>query len=148
MKKQRNDSYQQLAAIAAKHYNDRNCCTVIATAKACKVSYGKAFNALKREGRKTGRGTRPRVYILAMAALGYAAREIESDHVGRTIGTAERQLPPRGTYLIHVRGHVAAYVDGKLHDWTSAELNGKPCRRIVTDIHQVKPLTKEDLGNQ
>ncbi len=144
--KQRNDTYQQLAAIAAKHYNDRNCCTVIATAKACKVSYGKAFNALKREGRKTGRGTRSRVYILAMADLGYAAREIDSDLIGRTIGTAERYLPQKGTYLIHVRGHVAAYVDGVLHDWSSAEHSGKPRRHRITAIRQVKPLTNEDLG--
>jgi|TARA_R100000093_G_C1935573_1_gene70216 hypothetical protein len=144
MKKQRNDSYEQLAAIAAKYYGDRNCCTVIATAKACKVSYGKAFNACKREGRRTGHGTKPKVYLLAMASLGYFAGDIQSPLIGRTIGKAERYLPKKGTFLIHVRGHVAAYVDGKLHDWSSAEHSGKPRRHRITAIRKVTPLTDED----
>ena len=138
--KQRNDSYQQLAAIAAKHYSDRNMCTVIATAKVCKVSYGKAFNACKREGRKTGHGTRAKVYILAIHQLGFYAREVDFGLVGRTIGTAERQLPSKGRYLIHVRGHVAAYTDGKLHDWTSVEQTGKPRRHRITHIHEVTSI--------
>jgi hypothetical protein len=140
--KQRNDSYQQLAAIAAKHYGDRNCCTVIATAKVCKVSYGKAFNALKREGRRTGHGARSRTYTTAMLQLGFIARAIKSDLVGRTIGTAERELPKKGSYLIHVRGHVAAFTDGKLHDWTNADQTGKPRRHRITHIHEVKPTNQ------
>tara|TARA_R110002073_G_scaffold129901_1_gene276389 strand:- start:373 stop:801 length:429 start_codon:yes stop_codon:yes gene_type:complete len=140
--KQRNDSYQQLAAIAEKHYNDRNMCTVIATAKVCKVSYGKAYNACRRNGRKTRHGARSNIYFMAMLDLGFLARNIESDLIGRTIGTAERQLPSKGSYLIHVRGHVAAYTDGKLHDWTSAEQTGKPRRHRITHIHEVKPTNQ------
>jgi len=143
--KQRNDSYQQLAAIAEKHYGDKNMCTVIATAKVCKVSYGKAFNACRRNGRKTGRGTRSKVYLLAIDDLGYSTHELRlSSLVGRTIGTAERELPSKGRYLIHVRGHVAAFTDGKLHDWTSAEQTGKPRRHRITHIHEVRPAKNEE----
>jgi hypothetical protein len=138
--KQRNDSYQQLAAIATKHYGDTNMCTVIATAKVCKVSYGKAFNACRRNGRKTRHGARSNIYFMAMLDLGFLARYVELGLVGKTIGTAERELPSRGTYLIHVRGHVAAFTNGKLHDWTSVEQTGKPRRHRITHIHQVTSI--------
>jgi hypothetical protein len=133
----RNDTYQQLAAIARKHYGDSNCCTVIATAKVCKVSYGKAFNAVKRAGRLTGHGTTSNVYLQAVRTLGHTAQVVDLGLKGKTIGTAERVLPCKGSYLIHVRGHVAAWTDGVLHDWTSAKEAGKPRRHKIISIHEV-----------
>ena len=42
--------------IGHKYYNDSNNCTVVTTAIAANVPYGKAFNLLKSLGRQTGKG--------------------------------------------------------------------------------------------
>ena len=46
-----------------------------------------------------------------------------SGYVGQTCRTLEKNLPKKGRYLITVRGHVLAAVDGKVHDWSSGRLH-------------------------
>ena len=141
----RNDSYKELARIGRKYYGDTNFCTVIATAKACRCSFGKAFNELKRQGRKTGKGSwgAPKAItaISGKEVVPYSAVPSMSEKVGCTIGQAEKNLPKKGTFLLHVRGHIACMVDGTLYDWSArSERNGRACRKRIISIDKVKEV--------
>jgi hypothetical protein len=135
----RDDSYRELARIAQTYYSDNGFCAVIATAKACRCSFGKAFNALKREGRRVRTGTHPSQYHQAIREISGKSCERFEGFEGRTIADAETNLPRKGTFLIRVRKHVACMVDGKIYDWTArTENNGKASRRRIISVHVVK----------
>ena len=137
--KLRNDSYQELKRIGEKYYSDTNFCTVIATAKACRCSFGKAYSALKRGGRKTRKGTYTHQYHKAIVEISGKTIEKLEGFEGKTVGYVEHSLPKKGTFLIKVSRHVACMVDGKIYDWTErSENNGKASRRRVVHIHEVK----------
>ena len=119
----------ELYHIARKHYKDSNCCAVVAIAITCQVSFGKAFNLAKRLGRITGKGTPWRIITTSYEALGYKLVRVESG--AKTVSTLGRHLPSSGRYLVHVRGHVLAFDDGVVKDWSEGR------RHRIKDIYQV-----------
>jgi len=128
-------TYETLSLVARKYYpKENNYCAVIAVAVVADVSYGKARSYLFKEGRKDGKGTPPIWTYNALEKLGY----IRTDYNGRypkTLATAVRILPKRGTFLIHTRGHISAVKDGVLQDWAASTGS----RKRVLDIIEVKP---------
>ena len=128
-------TYEALSLVARKHYpKENNYCAVIAVAIAADVSYGKARSYLFKEGRKDGKGTPPLWTYNALEKLGYAKAEY-SGRYPKTLATAARVLPKRGTFLIHTRGHISAVQDGVLQDWAASTGS----RKRVLDIIEVKP---------
>ena len=128
-------TYEALSLVARKHYpKENNYCAVIAVAVAADVSYGKARSYLFKEGRKDGKGTYPKWTYSALNKLGYVLH----GYVGnwpKTLATAARVLPKRGTFALLTRGHISVVRDGVLQDW-AATTNS---RKRVTNIIEIKP---------
>ena len=128
-------TYEALSLVARKHYpQENNYCAVIAVAIAADVSYGKARSYLFKEGRKDGKGTYPAWTYRALEKLGYTTTEYNGKYP-KTLATAARILPKRGTFAIHTRGHISVVQDGVLQDW-AATTNS---RKRVLDIFAIKP---------
>lgn len=49
----------------------------------------------------------------------------------KTIGSAGKYLSGHGAYVFHVRGHVAAHIDGVTHDWAAGR------RHRIVGLYQI-----------
>ena len=128
-------TYEALSLVARKHYpKENNYCAVIAVAIAADVSYGKARSYLFKEGRKDGKGTYPRWTYNVLNKMGYALHGYTGNYP-KTLSTAARVLPKRGTFVILTRSHISAVKDGVLQDWAASTGS----RKRVLDIIEVKP---------
>jgi len=116
-----------------KSYMEHADCTVRALSNLLDCSYGLAHRKLAKHGRKHGKGAPWRSIRLACKEIcamkertvswhGFAEYSIEAAKFGgynvQTISQFQRSHP-KGVYLIAVRGHVVAVVDGELIDWTA-----------------------------
>tara|TARA_R110000787_G_scaffold62238_1_gene140863 strand:+ start:346 stop:765 length:420 start_codon:yes stop_codon:yes gene_type:complete len=128
-------TYEALSLVARKYYpKENNYCAVIAVSVVADVSYGKARSYLFKEGRKDGKGTTPLWTYNALEKLGY----IKTDYNGRypkTLATAVRVLPKRGTFTVHTLGHISVVKDGVLQDWAASTGS----RKRVLIIKEIKP---------
>ena len=128
-------TYDELNQVACKYYpQESGHCAVIAVAVAADVSYGKARSYLFKEGRKTGKGTYPQWTYNAMNKLGYTLHSYKGDYP-KTLATAARILPKRGTFLLRSFRHISAVRDGVLQDW-AAETGS---RKRILQVIVVKP---------
>lgn len=108
--------YERLSKVATEVYNEKMYCSVLALAVVADVSFGKAHAALKRAGRKDRRRTPMPILFTACKELGVDVG-VEEATTGVTVSKICKRLD-KGTYLIMTRGHIAAMVDGVVHDWT------------------------------
>jgi hypothetical protein len=119
--------------IGHKYYNDTNTCTVVTTAIAANVPYGRAFNLLKSFGRETGKGV-PFALIdrQVFRELGFKLIK-QGDFNTRwgTVSTITKKLPSKGTFIAYVRGHVLTIRDGVVMDWTEGR------RHRIRNVYQV-----------
>ena len=127
------DDARKVYEIGHKYYNDTNNCTVVTTAIAANVPYGKAFNLLKSLGRKTGKGV-PFALIdkHVFKELGYKLIE-QGDLFTSwgTVSTITTKLPSKGTFIAYVSGHVLTIRDGVVMDWTEGR------RHRIKKVYQV-----------
>ena len=145
----RNDTYEELVRTARVHYQDEGMCTVIAVAKACRCSYGKAASKLLAEGRERRKGGTQIMYIRAIRKITGVSPILRRDLLDSgltTIGQAELRLPSTGTFLLRVRGHVACYSEGVLYDWTARRFAGTGSRRQLVDIIEIPPLRGAEIA--
>lgn len=131
MKEHKHD-FNKLKHVAFKYYNDNNCCSVIAVAVAAKIGFGKAYNAMKREGRKDRKGAYFVQYEAALNKLGYKV-EPSKVYMGKTLVAAKRICPKRGTFLIRSAGHVTCIRDGVMVDWAE----DRNSRKRVKEVYEV-----------
>jgi len=107
-------------AVISSRLGENNDCTVKAVAIACQVPYEEAHEYLRSIGRKWGRGHRWQInghgYAERLDKLGIEGEEIEVK--SKTVKTLARELT-KGNYMVKVKGHVLAIVDGKVEDWTA-----------------------------
>lgn len=104
--------------------NEKNDCTVRAVAAALRTDYSTAHAMLAEAGRKPRRGIRfrePRVKSLGFVAL--------PEYSCKTWKTVVKELPATGSFIVRVRHHVFAVVDGVVHD-TAAIKEGKHVRMV------------------
>lgn len=125
-------SYEQLDKQANKK-RDNNYCTVIATSTVCEMSYNRAYKKLQRVGRKHRRGTWMLYEVIRRQ--GYDMQEVANTKNMTVSKFAE--LYPRGTYLLHVREHVVAVVDGVINDHTSEEVLKRKSKRRIKNCHEI-----------
>ena len=119
-------------------FKEHNDCAVKAVAVCCGVDYAVAHKALKDAGRKDREGTPFMVIRVAVEALGFKARQwtfqdrqafiglypgrakllqsITTHHPVRYKKVWEEEI--EHPTMIFTKGHVAAYRDGKVHDWS------------------------------
>lgn len=91
---------------------DDNDCAVIALAMATGVSHRKALLALEKAGRRFGKGTFRWETYTALHRLGFINADVTARYPkAKTPITLLRELPRRGTFLVHTRGHVFCVID-------------------------------------
>ena len=129
------NTYETLSRVARLYYpKENNYCAVIAVAVAADVSYGKARSYLFKEGRKEGKGTPPLWTYKVLNKLGYGLHDYTGNWP-KTLATAARVLPNRGTFAIHTSRHISMVKDGVLQDWAASTGS----RKRVLNIIEVKP---------
>lgn len=115
------DRYSQLKADMPS--DDKNYCVPIALAiMADRTAKEVSEDMIKKRLRRRGSGVRSTVWEPYMTKdLGLEFEDVSSKVLmggGRTVRTVERVLNPKGKYLIQIRGHLLAYADGKIQDWS------------------------------
>ena len=106
-------------------YRDNRNCTVRALRDALGIHLITAYELMKEQGRKHGRGVYPRetatYYRNIAGKLGYQYSKLANIDVwrdyGKTIVTAQRSLAPHQRVVFSVRGHVIGFSNGQSSDW-------------------------------
>jgi hypothetical protein len=127
------DKYKLMCKSSA-GYKETNDCSVKALAIAGRVSYAKAHAVTKSLGRKHRKGMPMWRIIEAMKMIGCSVEHIKKpkkkDGSGYTMMTIGKGFP-RGYYIVEVRGHVAAMINGDIMDWSDGR------KHRVTDIYKL-----------
>jgi len=108
-------SYAELVKIGRKYYSDKGFCSVVALASVADISFGKARAIMDKHGRKHCAGATLMSILNAVENRNLKYTEINVQ--AKTMKTISNELR-HGKYLVFVRGHVAAVVDGVINDWT------------------------------
>lgn len=136
--------YNELYRVANKYYRERcnetNWCTVIATAVATGVSFGKARSMLFKHGnRVNGKGTYIPLVHTTLLAMGYKAERIE-DYKSKTLISIQREFAKKsGTYFVYTGRHVTAIKDGVCEDWANNE-HGRKTRYKVWSVYKITKM--------
>jgi hypothetical protein len=109
--------FEKLKTVGQKYYSDTNFCGVVAIAAAGQVAFGKARAIAKRLGRKHRKGTNIMIIKEALAELGCDIEEIPI--IGKTLGTACRNAPKNGVFLIWTTRHITCVDSGQIIDWAT-----------------------------
>jgi len=129
-------SYEELAKVGRKYYNDTNFCTVIGLAVACDLSFGKARALAKRKvGRRDRRGLNLLEIIALYKMMGKNLVPVPNVY-GKTLATVSRNVPINGRYMFLTRTHCAVSRDGILEDWSA---DGDSRKRIDT-VYKIEDI--------
>ena len=130
-------TYQKLSEVATKYYpKESGYCGVIAISVAAQVPFGKSRSLLFKLGRKDRQGTTTAHIHFALRKLDYVSEYYQDRAWPKTLATATRFLPKKGTFLVYTRGHVSCVRDGVLEDW-AAETKS---RKRVIAVYQIKAI--------
>lgn len=116
----------------ANGFGENNDCGVKALAVATECSYADCHAALKKHGRKNGKGTFVSQMIKAANDLGFNLIKVDCHHRG--LRALSRDLPQKGNFVIWVTRHFAGASSGKIHDWSDGR-----CLRIK-QVFQAVPI--------
>lgn len=132
-----------------KFKGDDNMCTLIANSMAFDLDYGWVYDFMSKEGREHGRGLqawRSKEIIEKIAKKlgydtkwydGYDLHEMRSNDGGKYMTTANfNNYFSNGNYILKIKGHAVACVDGKIADYTK----GRKFR-----IRDVCKITKDNV---
>lgn len=118
---------------------DRNNCVPKALTALTGESYKGVDDYLKARGRKKGKGTPRRASVAFLQERGFT--QLASTSLAKRYpGGAVRKMKvasfakafPKGKFIVYVRGHVVAVIDGQiLDDWNSSS-------RVVKEAWQIK----------
>ena len=106
-------------------YRDTSNCTVRAIATALDLHLITAYELMKEQGRKHGRGTKPYItrdaYHVIAKRYGYQVVNLDyfkaRAEYGKTITTAQRSLADHERVVFAVRGHVIGFRNRETDDW-------------------------------
>jgi hypothetical protein len=139
--------YQEIKSYLEDH-KDRNCCTVVASSIAFNVPFPEMQNYFFiHMGRKMHRGIRFGLKQANKVAknYGYQLKDIcMSDFKVQgklTPNNCVKHLG-KGTYILGCRGHVLAFKDGVVQDWTKGR------RHHINRIWKVEKSTKNVKSSQ
>jgi hypothetical protein len=128
-------------ATASRAHNEHNDCTVKALTAATGLSYDECHHALAKQGRKPRKGCHfHTVGKRAAADLGFLMETMDwRDYSAKTMISAERDRRlAKGRYVLQVRAHVAALVDGKVIDWSQGR------RHRIKAVYSFTPIAKPE----
>lgn len=132
----------------AKSMNENNDCTVKAIAITTGVPYPEVHAALKKAGRKDGKGANIYQMQVACKALGYRMVSVPKEKFlskypkSANLKNITTHHPEKynkvwkdgKNYIFSVTRHVAAVVDGVNHDWTVGRF------KRVQAVYEVTPV--------
>lgn len=98
----------------SKRHGETNDCAVKAVTLVSNHPYSYVHKLFKKHGRRDRQGTYPSTTRRVIRELGMFADDVQTD--AKTIKTL--RLPAKGRYLVNVRGHILAVINGKVQDWT------------------------------
>ena len=124
--------FEKLKTVGQKYYNDTNFCGVVAIAAAGQVAFGKARAIAKRLGRKHRKGTRIDIISNALAELNCDVQIIPS--LGKTLGTACRNAPKSGVFLLWTTKHITCVDSGQIIDWATTTRR----HRVIACYHVIR----------
>lgn len=130
--------YEDLKRTAVRHYNDNNFCTVVAVASVTGMSFGKARIKMEKAGREHRKGAYDFQYHEVIQRRGYRLEKVIDDnhddaYKGHHAKTMGKKLKGKGNFLVQVRGHVLAVMDGVINDWAVDS-----CCRVLTVYKVIK----------
>jgi hypothetical protein len=109
--------YSELKRVGQEQMEKKDC-TVIALALLTDVEYKVAHRTMKLAGRKNRCGARNGTARKVLSKQ----RKITAWPVdAKTALTLARELPAKGLFLVEMTGHVAAFINGELCDWTEGK---------------------------
>lgn len=118
-------------------FNERADCSVMATAIAARMPYEEAHTLLATAGRRKGKRFTTSLVLPHLEAKGYKVEAVEnlkqkngSAYTPKTIGNRLK----RGYYMVWIKGHVFAVVNGVVEDWTQGRQH-----RITRAVKITKP---------
>lgn len=120
-----NSNRDTYANTPVEYLGERNDCSVRSFSIAVGISYEKSHALFQFHGRQYGRRTHGSIttrVIMSMTPGAYWARCWPNLTVSRFVG-----LHANGRYILHVRGHSIALVDGVVFDWSA-----HPHRRVLS----------------
>jgi len=134
---------------------DNNSCTVIASSLAFNQPYDEMLKHYDRQGRRRGRGVAPletrRINMDLALKFNYEASVTTRENVRTwtirkhgargatmTVGNCNKYLRADRNYILGVRGHSVAMVNGSIEDHTAGRKN-----RIISIIELKPPVGKE-----
>lgn len=128
------------ARTAGNNLREHNDCSVIAASILCRVTYAKAHEACRQQGRKDRKGVYTHQLLNAIQSLGCKVEHYKpygkelrqpsgSKYTAKTIG---KRLT-KGYYLCVVNGHFFSVVNGDVEDWT---------RDTKTQVRKVYKITR------
>ena len=110
-------TFEQLRDVGHKYCHDTNFCGIVAIAVAGQVAFGKANAISKRLGRKHRKGTNIEIIEQALLELDCSMAPIAN--FGKTLGSACRNTPKTGTFLIWTTRHITCVDAGQIIDWAT-----------------------------
>ena len=111
---------------------EHNDCAVRAVCLATRTPYPDVHRLFIDAGRRFRGKTKPGVSELVLSTLG--VHLIDERFTPSTVNRCEYELQMSASYLIWVRGHILAMIDGKVQDWTKGRRH-RPLRvSMVTGI--------------
>ena len=123
-------------------YAETKDCTVKALAIACNQPYIKAHAIMSQRGRINRHGANAPQYLSALSDLGFRAVHVPRT-TAKTISSLHKQLDPSKRYIVEVSGHLLAYVNGTIEDWTG-DPERKPSRKRIENIMVIEPLMSKN----
>ena len=145
-------SYEELFRVARAYYKDNGFCTVVAMTHASLVGFGKAFNIMKRYGRKTGQGTFKEIWNnkkmheeLGFTATLLAGTDSDYRHLHHEdLGTVCQVVKGlgEGSFWLLVKGHIIHVEDGKVMAWVKSNSRKRVQGVLQINRHFEYNLTK------
>ena len=137
-------TYNSCKPVSAK-YREHGDCTVKAIAIATDTPYIKAHSILKDLGRINRRGVSSfkwtfEVSVDAVEILGFTAKGINIPDA--TVASLRNHLDNNKNYIITIRGHTLAYVNGVIQDHTNPAFNKDRTRISTATVHCVLEVTR------
>lgn len=140
-------------AMSQDRVGERNDCSVVATALVTERDYAEVHRVFRLNGRKSRRRTEMSITFKSLKALGFEAEQVyyptrargyiqnpgyanrfRSKTVTKIEGEIQRK-DPKGHYLIRTRGHILAFANGRIQDWTAGR------RHRVIEVYHVQPIS-------
>ena len=137
-------TYKSCVPVSDK-YREHNDCTVKAIAIATDTPYIKAHDIMNKLGRINRKGVAPfqwtfEVSVDAVKRLDYTAKIINIPNA--TVATLRNHLDNNKNYIITIRGHTLAYVNGVIQDHTNPAFNSSRKKTSSANVKCVLEVTR------